>query len=125
VNQLIDTLAAKYPSLTLVTRGVDKGVGKLVQNRCRPKIRGGKVGEFPYIEEQVKVWAEHLTQAEMAAVWEASNAFLVSIGEEFHLFCDKALTGVMHGLFIRVKNAGIPYSLYYPGVDLKPKMVNL
>lgn len=126
VNELLDELGRVYPDLFIVTTGCDRGIGKLVKNRCMPKQRGVK-GEFDFVEIAVRIYADSPSKASLAHIWQARNAYLDEAGEEFHLFMDKQENsgGQMQDLLRRITQRGAPYSIYVPGVDTKPKLASL
>lgn len=126
VNNLIDQLAAGYPKLHIISGGCDRGVGKIVKNRCMPKSKG-QDADPDFLEIQFKIYWADPSKSELAQVWIARNAAFVEIGEEFHIFADVpggSGGGAMADLQERVEKAGLPYSLYIPGKDKEPKMLN-
>jgi len=124
INDLLNALSQKYSQLIITTRGTDRGIGKIVKNRCMPKERGRQQGEFEFVEFSAKIYMNNPPKAELANIWSAVNAPLVEYGEEFYLFMDNQQGGAMQDLLDRVKTAGRPYATYYPG-EKTLKLVSL
>ena len=126
VNELMTALAKLYPDLKIITGGCDRGVGKIVKNRCCPADRKTQQ-EFDWLECNIRIFYDHPNKSVLAQIWAARNAFFAEMGEEFHIFMDAPHGqggGAMQDLLDRVMAANLPYSLYYPGKDLKPKLFN-
>lgn len=126
VNELMTALAQVYPRLKVITGGCDRGIGKIVKNRCSPADKKEQP-EFDWLECNIRIFYTNPTKSELAQIWASRNAFFVEVGEEFHIFMDGPHGqggGAMQDLLDRVQAANLPYSLYYPGKDLKPKLLN-
>ena len=116
VNKLMDDLLNRYPSLTIVATSCDRGVGKILKNRCLPLGTKNPKAQFKFVEITIRVYsAEELTKAELAETFSARNAMLQEIGEEFHVFVEEEPRGNMLDLIERVNRAGGPIAVYKKG----------
>lgn len=119
INALVDQLIYQYPTLKIVSTGCDRGIGKIIKNKCLPLGEKHAKAKFDFVEVAVRVYTKEgseLTKSEFAEIFSARNAYMNEIGEEFHLFIDgQDPRGMMGDMFQRVKQRGAPYALYRPG----------
>ena len=122
VNDLLDSLKQQYPVLLIVTAGCDRGVGKIINNRLMPKIKGGPP-EVNYVEYSMRPTVNRdLPKHEMSCLFIARNASLIELGDEFHLFVEQRQMGVIEDLRQRCVIAGKPHAVYKLGVDVPVKV---
>lgn len=121
VNKLIDQLKSKYAKLDIISGGCDRGIGKYVKNRCRPKELGQHQGEVQFFDVDVHIYADDLSKAHLGELWRARNAMFYEYGEEFHIFTDDQKSGIPQDLIARCAAGGRPYAVYYMGEKTDPK----
>lgn len=123
VHKLINSLIGKYPQLKVVSTSCDRGVGKIVKNKCLPLGEKNPKATFRFIEVSLRIYllpGEELTKSEFAQAFMARNATLNELGDEFHIMVDGEPRGTMADLLRRVKERGAPYAIYRPG-EMEPK----
>ena len=123
VHKLVDSLIEKYPYLKVVSTSCDRGVGKIIKNKCLPLGEKNPKATFRFVEITLRIYlldGEELAKSEFAELFTARNATLNEIGEEFHILLDGEPRGTMADLLKRVKGRGAPYALYSPS-DNEPK----
>jgi hypothetical protein len=98
VNELLAMLKQKYSGLVVVTSSTDKGVGRIVRDRCLKDKTS-----FQFVDIHVRVFAQ-LPRTKLAQVFFARNAALDEIGEEFHVFVDTSRKGAFEDLIEKVKS---------------------
>ena len=122
VSNLIDELRNMYGrQLFLITSGSDRGVGKVVRNKCLPDGNAKPVINFCDIT--YRVYADDLPKAVFAQLFITSHYALVEAGEEFHLFMDKDTRGHMTHLLQLINEAGLPVSVYALDEKCGPKLL--
>jgi hypothetical protein len=120
VNKLIDGLVTIYGrQLFLITAGTDRGIGKIVRNRCLPFGNAKPVINF--LDVAYRVYADDLPKWVFADLYLSRNHSLLAAGEEFHLFMDKDTRGHMTHLLGLVEDAGLPVSVYQLDGNREPK----
>ncbi len=127
VNKLVDTLIEKYPQLKVISTSCDRGVGKIIKNKCLPLGEKNPKAIFRFIEISLRIYllpGEELTKSEFAQAFMARNATLNELGDEFHIMVDGEPRGTMADLLRRVKERGAPYSIYRPG-EKEPKVATV
>lgn len=124
VHKLLDSLKERYPSLLIITTGCDRGIGKIVKNKCMPAAKGGPTN-FDFMEIACRIYGE-LGKMRKAQLWTARNAMLLEAGEEFHLLMGRGGSGAsqMDDLLRRVQEAGRPYSTYQVDEKTGPKLIS-
>ncbi len=121
VNKIIDRCKELYPKLRVVTKGCDRGVGKFIKNRFTSKTT-----HRPQEVDWIEVWLQHhlvdedIPKMEFSSDYDALNAVLVEIGDEFHILSEESPRGVTMNLLRRVLDSNRPYALYKPK-DTEPK----
>lgn len=114
INALLDNLRRKYSHLLVITTACDRGIGKLVKNKCLPKQFGGKP-IIDFVEFSMRIYVEDMSANEFSTLFNSKNRTLVDVGEEFHLFMGyNEQRGVMGNLLQEVVKRGLPYAKYGP-----------
>ncbi len=114
VNEIIDSCKEKYSNLIIVVASCDKGVGRIVKSRCINPHTPGKF-EFDMIELQLRHYVQmDLPRTEYTSNWNALNATLIELGDEFHILTEEYPKGAMFDLLKRVKRNNRPYAVYKP-----------
>ena len=121
VYSIIDMCKEKYPKLRIVTKGTDRGIGKIIRTRLLdPTTRQPR--ELDWTE----VWIQHhlvngdLSKIEFSSDYDSLNSALVEMGDEFHILSEEKPRGVTINLLRRILAANRPYALYKPS-DLEGK----
>lgn len=118
VDKLMLGLTEKYPKLIVVAMDCDRGVGKLLKNMCLPPDIKGSKPRFTLEELALRLYSSgpDITSAEKMAVRKALNAFLVEVGEEFHVFQGtEGDYGMIGDLIGRLRESGSLAAVYRPG----------
>jgi hypothetical protein len=118
IHKLVDAVMDKYPQLRVVSTSCDRGIGKIVKNKCLPLGEKNPDATFKFVEAAVRIYlprGEEFTKSEFANIFIARNAMLCELGDEFHLFVEYEPRGMMADLLHRVKARGAPYALYKLG----------
>lgn len=118
VYKILGEAIDKYPQLKVISTSCDRGVGKIIKNKCLPLGEKNPKPFFRFIEVTVRIYlldGEELTKSEFASIFIARNATLVELGDEFHLLVDGEPKGMMADLLQRVKQRGAPYAVYGTG----------
>lgn len=114
VNDILDHCLQKYAKLMIITKSCDRGVGKIIQDRCRdihvPRKINFEMTEFSIRQELFQEMSRH----DFLMYWNALNHALVAMGEEFHILAEDRPKGNIVDLVQKVTAAHIPYSIYYP-----------
>jgi len=122
INTLIDQLISQYPNLKIISTGCDRGIGKLIKNKCLPLGEKHAKATFRFVEIAVRIYllpGEEFTKSEFAELFSARNAYMDEVGEEFHLFIDgQEPRGMMADMYQRVRRRAAPHALYRPGEKL-------
>jgi len=124
INKLVDDLISRYPQLKIFSSGCDRGIGKIIKNKCLPLGEKNARATFRFVELAVRIYllpGEELTKSEFAGIFMPRNAYLNEVGDEFHLFIDGNYPrGSMADLWRRVTARTAPYAIYRPGeTDIK------
>jgi hypothetical protein len=115
VHQIIDHVKEKYSTLVIVVSSCDKGVGRIVKVRNKKKQPDARKYEFDMIELHMSHYLQHeLPRPEFTAHWNAVNATLVELGDEFHLLTEEWPKGTMMDLIKRIVASGGRYATYKP-----------
>lgn len=114
VNEIIDDCIARYGKLMIVTKSCDKGVGKIVKHRCIDAHTQKPIHDMIEVHLRHYVVGKELPKTEFTADFNALNASLVEIGDEFHLLTEEEPLGAMADILERVIAAYRPYALYKP-----------
>lgn len=115
VNKLVDGLIEKYPQLKIISTSCDRGVGKIIKNKCLPLGEKNPRAVFRFIEISLRIYllpGEELTKSEFAQYFMARNATLNEMADEFHILVDGEPRGTMADLLRRVRERGAPYAVY-------------
>ena len=117
IHKLVDDLINRYPKLKIVGTSCDRGIGKILKNKCLPLGQKNPKAKLDFVEVMVRVYSprEELTKAELAEIYEASNAMLNENGDEYHVFVEEEPRGNMIGLIQRVKERGASLAIYRKG----------
>lgn len=122
VNAILDDCKSRYPNLLVIVASCDRGVGRVVKERNLDKHIPGK-HEFDMIELQMRHYLqEELPRSEFTLHWNALNAILLELGDEFHLLTEEFPKGAIFDLLKRVKDSHRKYAVYKPsecGADAK------
>lgn len=124
VNALLDDLKRRYPKLRIISTGCDRGVGKIVKNRCMPQQQD-EPGEIDFIEIITRIYVADINKADLAEIFHARNRVAEVLGEEFHIFVDHECKGVMYDLYHEVAESGRPVAVYYVGEATGPKVATV
>lgn len=121
VNHIIDECKLKYSNLIIVTASCDKGVGRIIRSRnLDPHVPG--IFQFDMIELQMRHYLQReLPRPEFTQHWNALNAVLLELGDEFHLLTEEFPKGAVYDLLRRVKEAHRPFAVYKPSYDGGPQ----
>lgn len=120
IHTLLEALQQKYPKLMVITTACDRGIGKLVKNRCMPEELGGKP-RINFAEISSRIYVDDMSSTDFAVIFNAKNRALVAAGEEFHLFMGHNEKGVMYDLYQEVVEKGLPCAKYMPDEKTGPK----
>lgn len=124
VNKLLDELKQKYTNLLVITAGCDRGVGKIINNRLMPPVKG-QPPEIDYVECSMRpTVGRDLAKTEMSSLFLARNAALAELGDEFHLFTEQRQMGIVEDLRQRCELQGKPHAIYQPEASTAPVYVN-
>lgn len=110
VLKIVDDLKSKYRDLVIVSAACDKGIGHFVRERCLGKKESPDVA---FVEINIHVWVR-LAKARLAQVYVSRNATLVELGDEFHIITHGEKVNHISDLAQRVRDKGLPLSLYMP-----------
>lgn len=127
VHALIENLIDKYPQLKVISTSCDRGVGKIVKNKCLPLGEKNPKATFRFIEISLRIYlleGEELTKSEFAQAFMARNATLNELGDEFHIMVDGEPRGTMADLLRRVRERAAPYAIYRPG-EKEPRVATV
>lgn len=114
VNKILDAVIEKYGKLMVVTKGCDRGVGKIIKSR-RFDQKSENYPEFDMIELQLRHYISHeLPRNEFLSDFNTLNAALTEIGDEFHLVCEDDMKGSMQDMLDRINREGKPVAIYKP-----------
>lgn len=115
VNAIIDDIKTRYSKLLVITKSCDRGVGKIIKNRCKDPQKKRR-NEFDFAEASLRIELvnEELPKTEFATLFNALNATLVEVCDEFHLLTEEEPKGTMADLLQRVIASGKPYAMYKP-----------
>jgi hypothetical protein len=115
VNSIIDHCNQKYPKLRIVTKGVDRGVGKMIKTRLTdPESRRPREIDWMEVGLQHHLIGEDIPKMEFSADYDALNSVLIELGDEFHILTEERPRGVTMNLLRRVQENNLPFSLYKP-----------
>jgi hypothetical protein len=121
VNSIIDECKTRYSNLIIVVASCDKGVGRVVKDRNIDKHIPGKF-EFDMIELQMRHYLrQELPRSEFTAHWNALNATLFELGDEFHLLTEEYPKGAVMDILRRIKSGHRRYAIYKPSETSGPK----
>jgi hypothetical protein len=121
VNAIIDDCKERISNLIIVVASCDKGVGRIVRSRNLDKHLKNTF-EFDMIELQMRHFLQQeLPRPEFTQHWNALNAVLLELGDEFHLLTEEFPKGAVYDLLRRVKEAHRPYAVYKPSENTGPK----
>lgn len=114
VDDIINNCKDKYKKLMIITKSGDKGVGKHILDRCRAaKDRGEH--DYDMIELSLRhILGYELPKQEFLGHFNALNAALVELGDEFHLLTEDHPTGSMQDIIARIREMKLPYAVYKP-----------
>jgi hypothetical protein len=116
--KLLAMLTDKYPRLRIIAMDCDRGVGKLIKNTCLPPEEKRGKPKFCLEELALRIYSAgpELTSVERAALLKPRNAYLVEVGEEFHIFFGaEGMHGMMGDLYERLKEHHARVASYQPG----------
>ena len=124
VNQIIDECKSKYPKLRIITKGCDRGVGKMIKVRLTdPVSRRPREIDWLEVSLQHHLVDEDLPKMEFSSDYDALNSVLVELGDEFHILSEDRPRGVTMNLLRRVMNQNRQYALYKPqDTKVKPAL---
>src|SRR5580692_6348754 len=95
VNTILDYCKEKYPKLRVVTKGVDRGVGKMIKTRLTdPITRRPREIDWMEVNLQHHLIGEDIPKMEFSSDYDALNAVLVELGDEFHILSEERPRGV-------------------------------
>lgn len=115
VNEIIDDCIARYGKLMIVTKSCDKGVGKIVKHRCIDSKTQIVLLEMMEVHLRHYILkGKELPKTEFTQDFNALNATLVEIGDEFHLLTEEEPVGAMQDLLERVAEEHRPFAVYKP-----------
>lgn len=118
ITKLIASVSEKYSKLRVIAMDCDRGVGKLIKNMCLPPEEKGGKPKFCLEELALRIYSAgpELTRAERAALLKPRNAYLVEVGEEFHIFFGaEGMHGMMGDLHNRLREQHAIVAVYRPG----------
>ena len=126
VNDILDSCLERFSPLLVVVASCDKGVGRIVHDRNINRHRPGMY-EFDMIELQLRHYLQkELPKPEFTSQWNALNASIVELSDEFHILTEEKPKGATLDLLRRVREAHRPYALYLPSeVKQGPKIAKL
>jgi len=114
VNEILDHCLSKYSKLMVITKSCDRGVGKIIQDRCKdihvPRKINFEMTEFSIRQELFQEMSRH----DFLMYWNALNNALVAMGEEFHILAEERPKGNIIDLITKVRAAHVPYAIYSP-----------
>lgn len=123
VNCIIDNCLERFSKVLIVTKSCDKGVGKIIYDRCKLPTKEGNLPEFDMIEVNLRHILQHeLPRPEFLGHFNALNAALEVLGDEFHILTDDYPTGAMSDMVERIVRIGAPYSTYKPSDPVEAKV---
>ena len=110
IQKVLSDLRNKYSDLMVITSSTDKGVGRIVQGICLKDKTSYSLTDY-----NVRVYAS-ISRVKLAQYYNARNATLLEIGEEFHVFVDQSRKGWFEDLVERVNalERRRPLYLYHP-----------
>jgi hypothetical protein len=115
VNTIMDYCKEKYPKLRVVTKGVDRGVGKMIKTRLTdPVTRRPREIDWMEVSLQHHLIGEDIPKMEFSSDYDALNSVLLELGDEFHILSEERPRGVTMNLLRRVQEGNLPFSLYKP-----------
>lgn len=121
VNAIIDDCIQKYANVIIVTASCDKSVGRIIKTRNLDPHTPG-VYQFDMIELQMRHYLkQELSRSEFTQQWNALNATLLELGDEFHLLTEEFPKGGIYDLLKRIKANHRPYAVYKPSETTGPK----
>jgi hypothetical protein len=114
VDNIIDSCKERFAKVIFVTKSCDKGVGKLIYDRCKLPTKTGGRPEFDMIEVTLRhMLHEHeLPRHEFLGHFNSLNAALAELGDEFHVLTEEKPTGAMVDMVNRIESIGAPYATY-------------
>lgn len=120
-HSILDMCKSLYPKVRIILKGSDRGIGLSIKRRLTDPEKHTPV-EMDWTEVVI---IHHLLDGEMPKIefsndYDAVNAALVDLGDEFHIISEAKPRGVTMNLLRRVIAAHRPYALYKPG-ELVPK----
>jgi len=115
INQILDYCRDNYPKCRIITKGTDRGVGKWIRTRLSDPVTH-RPTEMDWTEINL---THHLVEGDLpkiqfSADYDALNAVLLEMGDEFHILSEERPRGVTMNLLRRVIDAHRPYALYKP-----------
>ena len=97
VNAVLDSLRAKYSGMIVVSSSTDKGVGAIVKERCM-----NDKGLFQLVDLNVRIFGS-LSHSKLVQIFDARNAALAALGEEFHVFVESNRRGAFEDLIEKLE----------------------
>jgi len=115
VNQIIDDCKSKYPKPRIITKGCDRGVGKMIKTRLTdPVSRQPTEVDWMEVSLQHHLVDGDIPRMEFSADYDALNSVLIELGDEFHILSEERPRGVTMNLLRRVVENNRAYALYKP-----------
>jgi hypothetical protein len=92
IESLIKKLAQQYGrSLNMISVGCDKGIGKIVRDFCI-------ANSIIFVENRMKLEGKDIPRSFFVHVFQARNAALVALGDEFYVFKGPNENGIVEGI---------------------------
>lgn len=106
ISEMLKEFKKRYAEgFVVLTLGCDAGFGKMVK-RCCDEAKVGMV-------ESIAQFNGHLTKAYFELLHLGRHAFLLDMGQEFHIFVTKHRTSNIEDLVGRLRmNRVLPYFIY-------------
>ena len=118
VGILLDKLELKYGVFTVLSVMSHCGIGAVVKRLCSAGA-GPRKHRFPFVDADVRVYANDLNKTDMSQLYRSRNAMLYEAGDLFFSFPHPQRRAVIDELIEkRVVPNGRPYRVFLPGDDI-------